>query len=120
MRRIDLPPYPRGWFCVGISSELGPGDVRPASYFGRELVLFRTQAGEARVLDAYCPHLGAHLGHGGKIDGEVIVCPFHGWRFDGNGTGTAMLYGKRIPKAAKPPTALALVPRSCCRPPCRR
>jgi len=33
--------------------------------------------------DAYCPHLGAHLGAGGRVEGECIRCPFHGWTFKG-------------------------------------
>ena len=36
-------------------------------------------------MDAFCPHLGAHLGHGGTVDGCEIVCPFHGWQFDAEG-----------------------------------
>ena len=41
--------------------------------------------GVADVLDAYRPHLGAHRGVGGKVVGETLQCPFHGWRFDGSG-----------------------------------
>jgi len=100
-RRIDLPPFPRGWFAVASSDTLTPGEVRPVRYFGEELVLFRTQSGEARLFDAYCPHLGAHLGHGGEVLGSELVCPFHGWRFDGDGACTAMPYGKRIPATAR-------------------
>jgi len=100
-RRIDLPPYPRGWFSVGSSSDLDVGGVIAVRYFGRELVLFRTDSGDPHVLDAYCPHLGAHLGHGGEVAGEHIVCPFHGWRFGGDGMCKAMPYGTRIPLAAK-------------------
>lgn len=99
-KRIDLPPYPRGWFAVGTTLELTVGDVKPVHYFGRELVLFRTAEGEATMFDAYCPHLGAHLGHGGTVDGENLVCPFHGWRFGRDGTCSGMPYGKRIPSAA--------------------
>lgn len=98
--RIDLPAYPRGWFAVGTSPELEPGDVRPVRYFGRELVLYRTASGEAALLDAYCPHLGAHLGHGGRVEGEILVCPFHGWRFGRDGACSGMPYGRRIPPNA--------------------
>ena len=103
-RRIDLPPYPRGWFAVASSDQLAIGEVRPIRYFGRELVLFRTDSGEARVFDAYCPHLGAHLGHGGTVEGDDLVCPFHGWRFGADGDCSGMPYGKRIPANAKTPT----------------
>jgi nitrite reductase/ring-hydroxylating ferredoxin subunit len=100
MSRFPFTSFPKGWFTVAWSSELSPGDVRPLSYFGRDLVLFRTQGGTPVVLDAHCPHLGAHLGHGGKIDGESIVCPFHAWRFDARGQCTEIPYAKRIPPRA--------------------
>ena len=47
-----------------------------------------TPSGEVHVMDAFCPHLGAHLGHGGHVDGCEIVCPFHGWQFDADGHNT--------------------------------
>jgi 3-ketosteroid 9alpha-monooxygenase subunit A len=60
-----LGRFPRGWFVVAFSEDLEPGQVRPARYFDRDLVIWRTGEGEARVFDAHCPHLGAHLGYGG-------------------------------------------------------
>ena len=53
---------PMGWFQVLYSHELAIGDAIPVEYFGQELVVFRTEAGEAKVVDAFCPHMGAHLG----------------------------------------------------------
>ena len=78
-------PIPFGWYALEYSSELQAGDVIPLEYFGRDLVLFRTESGEPRVLDAFCPHLGAHLGHGGRVEGEGLRCPFHAWLWDGEG-----------------------------------
>ncbi len=83
--RYPFPASPNGWFSVGAGSDLTPGDVRPITYLGQDLVLFRGADGIARVFDAFCPHLGAHLGVGGRVCGEGITCPFHGWRFDGEG-----------------------------------
>ena len=100
-QRVDLPPYPRGWFAVATSDELAPGDVARHLYFGQELVLFRTESGTPALFDAHCPHLGAHLGHGGKVRGETLVCPFHHFQFGIDGSCTAMPYGKRIPPGAK-------------------
>ncbi len=94
-------PIPNGWFAVAWSRELVAGDVRRIRYFGEELVLFRTRSGSAHVLDAYCPHLGAHLGEGGRVIGESIRCPFHGWQFDGSGACVAIPYCARIPPAAR-------------------
>src|SRR5262249_27024823 len=81
--------------------ELPPGGVKPLRYFGRDLVLFRTQSGTAHVLDAHCPHMGAHLGHGGQVDGERLVCPFHAWKFDGCGQCTSIPYARKVPPKAR-------------------
>jgi nitrite reductase/ring-hydroxylating ferredoxin subunit len=83
--RYPFPAAPNGWFSVSASDQLAPGEVRALVYLGRDLVLFRGEDGVARVFDAYCPHLGAHLGVGGQVCGEGIACPFHGWMFDGDG-----------------------------------
>lgn len=91
---------PTGWFQVAWSDQLQPGTVHPLRYFGRDLVLFRTSDGTARVLDAHCPHLGAHLGHGGRMVDDRIVCPFHAWEFDGDGHCARVPYSDKPPKRA--------------------
>ncbi|WP_158601835.1 Rieske (2Fe-2S) protein [Pararobbsia silviterrae] len=50
----------------------------------RELVAWRDSAGDAHVWDDRCPHQGSDLASGG-VEGCVLVCPSHGWRFDING-----------------------------------
>jgi 3-ketosteroid 9alpha-monooxygenase subunit A len=93
--------YPRGWFVVCFSDELAAGGVSRLRYFGRELVAFRGEDGAAHVLDAYCPHLGAHLGVGGKVAGNCVQCPFHAWRFDGDGRCVEIPYATKIPPRAQ-------------------
>ena len=102
MSRFPFPRYPDGWFQVAYASELPPGGVMPLRYFGKDLVLFRptTEGAAPQVLDAYCPHMGAHLGHGGKVEGDSIKCPFHAWAFDGAGRCTAIPYAQKIPPRA--------------------
>jgi len=102
VKRIPLPPVPNGWYKALDSDRLAPGDVLPLPILGRELVAYRGEDGSARVLDAHCPHLGAHLGHGGRVAGASIVCPFHGWRWDGDeGRCLAIPYAERIPERAR-------------------
>jgi len=105
MARRDLEttilPIPNGWFAVEWSKELITGQVKSIHYFGEDLVLFRGRSGEAHVLDPYCPHLGAHLGEGGRVIGDGIRCPFHGWTYDGaSGRCTTIPYCERIPAKA--------------------
>ena len=94
-------PIPFGWFGVGYSDELAVGEVRAVHYFARDLVLFRNDEGEVGLLDAYCPHLGAHLGHGGTVEGNSIRCPFHAWAFRPNGFCSSIPYAKAFPPRAK-------------------
>ena len=96
-------PVPNGWFVVAEAADLAPGEVRALYYFGRDLVLYRTADGEPRVMDAHCMHLGAHLAVGGRVEGDCIRCPFHGWKFDGESGHCAEIpYGdmKHIPPKA--------------------
>ena len=102
--RIPMP-MPFGWFQVAYSHELEAAASMPLRYFDTDLVLFRTESGDARVLDAYCPHMGAHLGYGirdqagggSAVVGDSIVCPFHGWAYNGEGQCTNIPYAKRMP-----------------------
>lgn len=51
---------------------------------GLNLAVFRDERGVAHALDAYCPHMGANLGAGGRVKGNCLECPFHAWRFRGD------------------------------------
>src|SRR5258708_31374862 len=92
-----MPHTPNGWYGVARSHEIGKQKVVPLHVFGRELVAFRGEDGVVRVLNAFCPHLGTHLGHGGKVRGTEIECPFHGWRFASNGRCSHAPFAKRTP-----------------------
>jgi phenylpropionate dioxygenase-like ring-hydroxylating dioxygenase large terminal subunit len=97
-------PVPNGWFIVSEASALLPGEVKAFHVFGTDVVLYRGEDGAPRMVDAYCAHLGAHLGVGGRVEGECIRCPFHGWLYDGDsGRCTEIPYGNmdRIPSQAK-------------------
>jgi phenylpropionate dioxygenase-like ring-hydroxylating dioxygenase large terminal subunit len=99
--RFPFTPYPTGWYRVAAGRELGPDQVRPLRCFGRDLVLFRSKQTVPVVLDAHCPHLGAHLGHGGRVIDGSIVCPFHGWRFSSNGACVGVPNASIVPSRAR-------------------
>ncbi|KAM4696514.1 cholesterol 7-desaturase nvd-like [Rhinophrynus dorsalis] len=102
-RKGDLPPvYPNGWYHVLDSHLLEPGGVRSCTVLGEQIAVYRTQEGKVYVVDAYCPHLGANLAVGGRVVGDCIECPFHGWQFRGeDGKCARIPYAEKVPDFAK-------------------
>lgn len=70
--------YQSGWFSVAFERDL-QGPLTPALIGDTRLVLVRDERG-VRAFGADCPHRGAHLAYGGRLEGEGIICPFHGYR----------------------------------------
>ena len=102
-QRGEIPPvYPNSWYEVMRSEEVPIGGVKAVSMIGQQLAVFRRENGQISVVDAYCPHLGAHLGVGGIVRGNCIECPFHSWQFDGDtGQCTKIPYAAKVPNFAK-------------------
>jgi len=71
------------WYPVLSSRELKKNPVS-RTRFGQGVVIWRDGAGQAVIMEDRCPHRGAALGQGRVMDG-VIVCPFHGFRYDATG-----------------------------------
>ncbi len=98
--QFPFPAIPTGWFVIAMSEELRPGQIVPRRYFDRDLAMYRTQAGAVRVVDAFCPHMGAHLGYQGRIDGEELTCQFHGFSYGLAGQCVRTAYGDKPPRAS--------------------
>jgi phenylpropionate dioxygenase-like ring-hydroxylating dioxygenase large terminal subunit len=90
-----------GWYSVARSHELLVGEVKPVQALDRELVLYRTRSGVPVLQDAFCPHLGANLSVQGRVVGESIRCPFHGWRYGTDGQCVEIPYCDEIPERAR-------------------
>jgi phenylpropionate dioxygenase-like ring-hydroxylating dioxygenase large terminal subunit len=85
-RHMRVPPqFATGWFGVVRAQEVVGDRLVRLHFMGQELVAFRNARGAVTVLDATCPHFGAHLGHGGTVREGCVRCPFHGLVFDGDG-----------------------------------
>ena len=104
-RSIERFPYytafPYAWYRACYADEIEVGQVKPLRLLNRELVIWRGEDGEAHVMEAYCAHLGAHLGFGGRVEGCEIICPFHWWQYDGDGNNTLIPYEGGRNKTAK-------------------
>ncbi|MFD9697648.1 Rieske 2Fe-2S domain-containing protein [Lentzea sp. NPDC059081] len=104
VRTIDTgaPParFARGWHCLGLASSFRDGKPHAIEAFGTKLVVFASEDGKLNVLDGYCRHMGGDLTQG-TIKGDTIACPFHDWRWSGNGKCVDIPYAKRVPLRAR-------------------
>ncbi|MFE4263906.1 Rieske 2Fe-2S domain-containing protein [Streptomyces sp. NPDC056883] len=104
-RVIEAAPAPtrfaRGWHCLGLAAAFRDGTPHEIEAFGTKLVVFQgADSGELSVLNAYCPHMGGNLAHG-TVKGDTVACPFHDWRWSGDGRCAAIPYARRVPPRAR-------------------
>jgi 3-ketosteroid 9alpha-monooxygenase subunit A len=92
--------YARGWHCLGLTRDLGDGTPHGVHAFGTKLVVWRGADGRLNVLDAYCRHMGGDLSQG-EVVGDVVACPFHSWRWGGDGKCREIPYARRVPPRAR-------------------
>jgi phenylpropionate dioxygenase-like ring-hydroxylating dioxygenase large terminal subunit len=88
-----------GWYWAIPSHKLKRGAIKSLTFLGRELVVYRGEDGKARAMDAYCPHMGAHLAEG-KVDGTGVRCFFHHWKLAESGEVVDCPIQDAVPKAA--------------------
>ena len=88
--------FPFSWYRACDTAELARGAVRAVRLLARDLVVWRDESGVAHVMDAYCPHLGANLALGGRVEGGNLVCPYHWWEWDGDGRNARIPYSDRV------------------------
>jgi 3-ketosteroid 9alpha-monooxygenase subunit A len=103
-RLIDpgTPPtrFARGWHCLGLADTFRDGKPHTVRAFGTKLVVWADTRGALQVIDGYCRHLGGDLGEG-EVKGDEVACPFHDWRWGGDGACKQIPYAKRIPLRAR-------------------
>lgn len=92
--------YARGWHCLGLADGFRDGNPHAIEAFGTKLVIFADSTGTLRVLDAFCRHMGGDLTMG-TVKGDAVACPFHDWRWAGDGRCTLVPYANRVPPRAR-------------------
>ncbi|MCX6401480.1 MAG: Rieske 2Fe-2S domain-containing protein [Propionibacteriales bacterium] len=99
---VDAGPrrFARGWHCLGLARDLADGKPHQVAAFGQKLVVFAGADGGLNVLDAYCRHMGGDLSQG-EVKGDEIACPFHDWRWGGDGRCKKIPYARRVPLRAR-------------------
>ncbi len=96
------------WYVVAYTREVPVSTLLPIRLLGRDLVAWRDEAGTVHVWDDLCIHRGARLSKGWIAD-NTVVCPYHGWRYDGS---TQCVLIPAAPGQPIPPKARAFPVRS--------
>ncbi len=92
---MNLPSH---WYVIGRSIEVKPKKIVSLTRFGQPIVLWRDRDGKLIVMNDRCPHRFAKLSLGELKDGK-LVCPFHGFQFDPEGSCQMVPeLGRAVPK----------------------
>jgi phenylpropionate dioxygenase-like ring-hydroxylating dioxygenase large terminal subunit len=76
--------YMNFWYPVARSGEITAETPLAVRILSLPFVAYRDSKGQAHVLADTCVHRGGSLSKG-KIKGDCISCPYHGWEFAGDG-----------------------------------
>jgi phenylpropionate dioxygenase-like ring-hydroxylating dioxygenase large terminal subunit len=81
--------YINFWYPVAQCHELTNEAPLRVRILSLDFVAFRDSEGNAHVLSDTCIHRGGALG-AGKIVGDCVQCPYHGWQYDADGKCTVI------------------------------
>ncbi|MEM1030860.1 MAG: Rieske 2Fe-2S domain-containing protein [Myxococcota bacterium] len=91
---------PNYWYAVEHSARLGPGEVTEVVFWRQSVAVYRDAWGAAHAIENRCAHRQLKLSLG-LVEGNMLVCPYHGWKYDGDGHLIEVehdLFGKKLPK----------------------
>ena len=82
---VSVARVEEAWYVACRSSELGESP-EARTLLGVPMVLYRDGAGQAGALLDRCPHRNVRLSLGAIDERGWLACPYHGWRFDREGS----------------------------------
>jgi phenylpropionate dioxygenase-like ring-hydroxylating dioxygenase large terminal subunit len=77
------------WYFAAAGYKLKPGDMVGKTMLGKMILIGRRNDGQVFAMEDICPHQAVPLS-AGRFDGNEVECTFHGWRFDSEGSCTAI------------------------------
>jgi len=97
------------WYAVIWADQLKVGQILPVAIWEKSrsasdpgnIALYRDTQGQVHALENVCPHQGVEL-HQGEVQGDCLVCPYHGWQFSAGGQCVHIPYfppDQKLPRA---------------------
>ena len=91
---------PNHWYAVEHSDALGRGEVMQAVFWHMAVAVYRDHLGQVHAVEDRCAHRQLELSLG-SVEEDRLVCPYHGWKYDGRGHLKEVqheLFGRDLPK----------------------
>jgi 4beta-methylsterol monooxygenase len=91
---------PNYWYAVEHAHALGRGEVMEAVFWRMSVAVYRDHLGQVHAIEDRCAHRQLKLSLG-QVDKDRLVCPYHGWIYDGSGALKDVqheLFGRGLPK----------------------
>jgi phenylpropionate dioxygenase-like ring-hydroxylating dioxygenase large terminal subunit len=83
MLTVRQPVLRRFWYPVMPVARVHDGP-QPFTLLGERIVLWKSADGRYAAMADRCPHRSSALSRG-WVDGNALVCPYHGWSYDSAG-----------------------------------
>ena len=99
---------PNYWYPVEYVDAVKIGEVIEVTFWGKHFAVFRGQDGLLRAIENRCAHRQLKLTTG-HVRGCQVVCPYHGWSYDGEGKLVDVpheLFDKKLPNIRLPDYAV--------------
>lgn len=93
------PLVRNAWYVAGMSEEINR-ELKERTLLGSTVLMYRTEAGEPVIMQNRCPHRNFPLSKG-RLDGDKVVCGYHGMNFTPNGQCVFMPSLSRAPTHVK-------------------
>ena len=78
-------PSGNHWYAVALGKNVRPGQVVEVVWWKTSIALYRSESGQLSALENRCAHRQLPLSCG-RVEGERLVCQYHGWKYDGAGS----------------------------------
>jgi phenylpropionate dioxygenase-like ring-hydroxylating dioxygenase large terminal subunit len=105
--------WPHEWLMAARLEEVpNPGDYVEFEVGGNSILIVRQRDGSVKALHNACRHRATELAKGcGRLPGGQLVCPFHGWRWNLDGSSSFVFVDSGFDPATLRPEDLRL--REC-------
>lgn len=73
------------WYVIGEKNDIHVNKLYKKTVWNNDYVVWKNNNNDYFAMDNHCSHRGASLANG-KLVGANVLCPYHGYEFNSNGT----------------------------------